>query len=611
MHPTLPLRRALGLFLATFTLAAVARSQGDLSIAPPMGETVDVELVTVEVRVTDEDGRPLEGLRRGDFRLLEDGKAVTISHFAAVSAAAAPAAHAAAQVEAGTPGAAPVDAILPPAAPAASTHLLVYVDDQHLRPGNRARILRQVSDFAATHLQPTDRVSVVTDDLGLEVRLAFSIDRAALERVLLEAQESSAGGYDVEASRLHAFQAMMNEQETMAKKGQPCGTSVVDPVRRYAEATRDDALRTLARLRFTVNSLAGLEGRKALLYVSDGFPLTPGEDLFQAFTELCAGGALRTGLDIPDYYAPNDSLGGAQPGNTQEVMLEAQRYGLAEPLRRLAAHANANGVTFYTMQASGLQGTDTMSVGLGGRLLTQAAVVQVLRENLANPFVFLAAETGGRAMLDGNDYGADLVRMREDLGTYYSLGFTPRHHGDGKEHRLEVTVKTPGTSVDYRRNYRDKPALEQAIDRTMTSLMHGFSDNPLQVIVEPGAGTDGGDGSVALPLHIKIPIFKLLLVPTGNAYTGKLRLLVMTRPAGGEPVPMRQVEVPLVVPKKELLTAHGQYYQYDLTLRLLPGEHRVALTVRDEVSSVVSNLARSIVVTRPPLAVTAATPQPQ
>src|SRR5204863_4379190 len=143
-----------------------------------------------------------------------------ISHFAAISPAAAAAAQLTAP-DAGTPVAESADGVLPPAASEGPTHLLVYVDDQHLRPAHRTRVLRQVSDFAASHLQPTDRVSVVTEDVGLQVRLAFSTDRAALERVLLEVEESSAGGYDIDAARLHAFEEMMNEQETMAKKGQP------------------------------------------------------------------------------------------------------------------------------------------------------------------------------------------------------------------------------------------------------------------------------------------------------------------------------------------------------------------------------------------------------
>ena len=45
-----------------------------------------------------------------------------------------------------------------------------------------------------------------------------------------------------------------------------------------------------------VNSLSGLPGRKALLHVSDGISVTPGEELFQALFELCGGGGVTSGL---------------------------------------------------------------------------------------------------------------------------------------------------------------------------------------------------------------------------------------------------------------------------------------------------------------------------
>ena len=558
--------------------------------APPaFGEVVEVNLITIEVRATDRAGQPVLGLERRDFQLLEDGKPVEITHFLSLGPAAAPSSVSPAP-------AAPREAVAPPSASSAEggTHLLVYVDDHHLRPSHRARVLRQVVDFARAHLLPADRVSVVTDDLGLKLRLPFSTDRAALEQVLAEIEKTPAIGVNAELARRSAFEAMMNEQETHAKQGGFCGSSVVVPVRDYAKEMRADALRTLGRLRFVVNSLAGVTGRKALLLVTDGIPLNPGEELVQAFIGLCGGGAAREGVYIADELSPGDSLGGAKPGNIHDVALDVQSYSLDDELRRLAAHANTQGVSLYTLQASGVQAGGGASLGTPERLLELQAVTSTLANNLKQPLVFLANETGGRALLDGNDYGADLARMRQELATYYSLGFVPAHQGDGKEHRIEVRLSRPGVRLDYRRNYRDKPPIEQTVDRTLTALMHGFADNPLEVRLESGSGTDVGDGTVAIPLHLHIPLFRLTLVPSGEAFAGKLRLLVVTSRAGGEPSPVRQVEVPVTVPREKVLIAYGQYFLYDLTLRLPPGQQRVAVAVRDELSSLASFLAQDI-----------------
>ena len=580
------------ILLLVSSAAAFAARPPAVPAPLPFGETVEVDLVTVEVRATDRAGQPVAGLDLRDFQLLEDGKPVEITHFASVessSPAAAGSGEAVAPPSTATPGT------------TGPTHFLVYFDDQHLRPAHRARVLRQVRDFARAHLLPGDRVSVVTDDLGLKLRLPFSTDRAALEQALAEIEKTPAAGVSVEVARRSAFENMITEQESQAKLGGPCGNSVAQPVRDYAKTVRADALRTLGRLRFVVNSLAGVTGRKAVLLVTDGIPLNPGEELFQAFVGLCGGGALREGLRLPEELAPDDTLGYNQKtGGVQEIALDTLSNSLEDELRRLAAHSNAQGVSLYTLQASGLQAGGGASLGPAERLLELAAVSSVLASNLRDPLVYLASETGGRAMLDGNDYGADLARMRQELATYYSLGFTPTHHGDGEEHRLEVRLSRPGVRLDYRRNYRDKPPIERTVDRTLAALMHGYADNPLDVRLEAGSGTDAGnagnvgDGTVAMTLQLSIPLFRLTLVPEGETFAGKLRLLVVTSAAGGEPSPVRQIEVPVTVPRQEVLTAFGKYFRYNLTLRLSPGRQRVAVAVRDELGAAASYLARDV-----------------
>ncbi|HEV8580821.1 MAG TPA: VWA domain-containing protein [Thermoanaerobaculia bacterium] len=589
MKPSL--RLTLLLTLAACA-AAFAAKPPEAPAPPSFGETVEVDVVNVEVYVTDKNGRRITDLQKGDFQLLEDGKPMEIAHFTSLvppAPDASPAAAPAAPREAAAP-------VSPPPA-AEPTHLLVYVDDQHLKPAHRARVLRQVNDFARANLQAADRISVVTDDFELKVRLEFSTDRAALERVLAEIEKIPASGIEAEVARRSAFESMMNEQETHAKRGGFCGNSVAQFVRDYANSTRADALRTISRLRFVVNSLAGIGGRKAVLLVTDGVPLNPGEELLQAFVGLCGGGAAREGVRLPDELSPSDTLGrNEKSGNVEEVTLDIQSYSLEDDLQRLAAHANAQGVSLFTLQASGLQAGGGAGLAPAERLLELSAVTSTLASNLRDPLVLLASETGGRALLDANDYRADLARMREDLATYYSLGFVPAHHGDGKEHRLEVKVKRPGFQLRYRRSYRDKPALERAADRTLAALLHGFEDNPLNITVEVGEQTPGQTGTVNVPIRLKIPLFKLAILNREASFEGSLRLLVATQGEDGRSSPLRQIPVPLQIPRKEVLSALGQFYVYTLTLQLPPGEQRIAVAVRDELASTTSYLSRKVTV---------------
>ena len=231
-------------------------------------------------------------------------------------------------------------------------------------------------------------------------------------------------------------------------------------------------------------------------------------------------------------------------------------------------------MTLYTLQASGLQGTAAADASFGPeeRLLPVPLDRHVrCGSNHQDSLQLLADDTGGRAILDANDFLPDLARMREDLSSFYSLGFTPAHAGDGREHRIEVRARRPGLRLRYRQSYRDKPAIEKVVDRTLAALYYGIEDNPLEIAVEIGDIAPAEGGQYAVPVRLRIPLFKLAILNQEDAYQGKLRLLVATRDEAGGTSPVRQVEVPLNIPRKEVLNALGQYYVYTLTLKMKPG----------------------------------------
>ena len=71
---------------------------------------------------------------------------------------------------------------------------------------------------------------------------------------------------------------------------------------------------------------------------------------------------------------------------------------------------------------------------------------------------------------------------------------------------------------------------------------------------------------------------------------------VITRDEKGGASAVRQVEVPLNIPRKEVLNALGQYYVYTLTLQMKPGLQHVAVAVRDEIAATTSYLSRPVTV---------------
>ncbi|HEX9945329.1 MAG TPA: VWA domain-containing protein [Thermoanaerobaculia bacterium] len=578
--------RALAPALLTAAWGLPLLAQPPAAPAPSFGEVVEVNVVNVEVYVTDRDGKRVTGLKKDDFAVLEDGSPVAITNFEAVAVQAAPAGP--------QGGAEPQVPSVAPAEPGPESwlNLVVFVDNLHLRPESRTRAIEQLRRFLARNLRPLDRVMVATHDLGLQVRQPFTGDPAALDAALRQVETLPSFGVQADQARRSALRTMSSIHEV-----NPCSFEMMTPIESYAEQTRDEAQRTVGALKFTVNSLAGIPGRKAVLYISDGLPSTPGEELFQVVYEICAGGGATSG-------PPGDPLARSVPGAdvtgypATQALTDAQKYSIAERFTDLAAHANANRVTFYTLQASGLRGFAAAESDLdpGERALQLMAVQQVQTTNWRNSLSVMAADTGGRTMLDTNDFLPDLGRMREDFSVYYSLGYTPAHTGDGRQHRIEVKVKKPGLKVRYRRSYRDKPLAERIVDRTLAALFHGIEDNPLEIAMEIGDQVPGANGEYAVPIRLKIPIFRLAVVNQQEIYRAKLRLLVATGDAKGGTSPVRSVEVPIQIPRKQVLNAMGQYYLYTLTLKMKGGEQRVAIAVRDELAAATSYLTRKVAV---------------
>jgi len=475
-----------------------------------------------------------------------------------------------------------------------SIHLAIYIDNTFLLPAHRNRVLQQLRDFMG-RLPPESEVMLVTEDPTLKIRQTFTRDRAALLRTVDEIAKGGALGVSHASAKAQAIDTILNIREVNSKYD-PCPPDLVQPARSYADELRADVLRSLGAMTVLVNSLSGIPGRKAMLLVSDGMPVTPGEEIFQTLVELCnPSGTSGFGDAV---------LGGSTSGghyDASQASLDAQSYDTTSAFRAFTGHANAQRVTVYTLEAGGLAGASSAAADIGPRerVLQLPGIQQIETSNLQNSLFVLASDTGGHAILNANDLTHDLTRMQEDFASYYSLAYSPPHTGDGHDHRIEVRLKRPGLKVRYRQGYRDKPALERTVDRTLASLLYGYEDNPLEIQVEVGdseplALSNGKSATWSVPVRLRIPLFRVTMLPTEKSFEGKLRLLVATGNAAGKRSQVRQVQVPISIPRLSALTALGQYYQYEVKLNLETGEQHLAIAVRDEATTTTSFIARTL-----------------
>jgi VWFA-related protein len=265
-----------------------------------------VELVTVDVVVTDKQGRPVTGLDRGDFTLLEDGAAQALTSFDAV---------------AGFPGVGSPEAdesaalswnprvstnVGPPTRPG-RTYVIVF-DEVHLTSLQAARGKRALEGFLRNAVRDGERVRLVAvggfEAEGTRDHLLEELPSLEGRRVPDESIEALS---DHEAMRIALFDdqplilrvleriaVLTIGRHTLDREGEriqnitPAELAVkVDEgqIKRRARAVYHDAASrnqaTLETLESAIEAVADIRGRKSVVLVSEGLIKDPQLDGFR------------------------------------------------------------------------------------------------------------------------------------------------------------------------------------------------------------------------------------------------------------------------------------------------------------------------------------------
>ncbi len=544
----IPLAFAFGL-----AIVAPGRSQ-DESEEPGrlFFEALNVNVVNVEVFVTDREGQPVTGLKASDFKLLEDGHPVEITNFYAVDGRGP-------TLSTGERAVALLDEPEGVTASDVTTavpedqrlYLILYFDNVYLKVFSRERAVRAVRRFLAERLKADDRVMVVTFDRTLHVRQPFTRDLNAVYDALDELEELTGFAVQAEAERRRVIKLL--DSAKSFRDAEPF-------VDFYAKEVFNNLNRSIEGLKDLVGPLAGLPGRKAMLHVSDGVPMEAGADLFYL-------------LDL-------------RFGDSSAGRMLAKRYSARTRFRELISSANANRVTFYTLEAAGLRSHSSLSAefrsdATGGSMID----VDFTRDfNYQETLQVMAEDTGGLASMNTNNLAGALERMGRDFSNYYSLGYSPGHTGDGRRHSIEVRVKGKGLQVRHRTSYRDKTFEARLTEGVLAALRFGGGTNPLEVRLDFAPLQPQDDGNYLLPIQVSVPFRRVTLVPKEGVHLGRLRLVLAVIDEEGATSPLEGVPLPLEIPDHAVEQVLRQDVSYTAALLMRPGVHYVAVGVRDDLS---------------------------
>lgn len=549
--------------------------------APIFIDRVDVDVINVEVFVTDKNGRRVNGLSVDDFEITEDGRPVEISNFYAVANEDRLLRDLERDRELfqrgrslrSTPRQLPEEQQL---------NLLVYVDHYNLRPQNQTRILGELKGFLEDRISRGDNVMLVGYNRRVRVVQNFTRDRELIVDGLRKMSKVATHAQIDDAERRRILLRMRQFPSSAQNARTLAGDDVnvaYQLVRAYTQRVRNDLRYTLDALQNVARSLAGLPGRKALLYISDGLPKRPGEALYQQLGDLF-------GNSLP-----------LSASSSVDPFIEALGQDESHLLNEITQQANAHQVTIYTVDARGLGGGTgsaefaQLTANTGGHTVTDNLRSLNLQESLLD----MSNATGGATILDTFAFENALGGMAQDFDSFYSLGYRSHHGGDGKYHQIKVKVKRPGLKARHRNGFVDKPESERIADRTLSSLILNLEKNPLGVNVDFGLPEKKG-GDYHLPVLIRIPFRGITLLPNGEVEQGQLRIYIAVQSEEGGISKTHEFPYPLSVPRDQVAAARNRDIGYSTTLKIRRGVPKVAIGVWDELSGTESFVHKSVLV---------------
>jgi len=558
---------AVALAVAVGAASGAPCQTGPASTTQPIGglsflDEVEVTVVNVDVFVRDRAGRPVGGLKAGDFRVTQDGVEMPVSNFAELDREVIE--HMLLEAPAVAREAAPVP---PPAEPVVRqvkvrpVYTVLYVDHENLNPIDRNRVLRRVREFVTDNLRAPVEMMVVSYDRSLEVEQPFTDNPLAVNAALRDMTTISGGRADRDSDRQEILEriqeAVADPATASGDGGEGLQMRLRQQIMSFAEEEAMSVNFAIDALREVMAMMSGLEGRKSIIYVSSGLSMTPGIGLMHEYAS-----------------AFHDTAFLGRRAQTDRT----------HAFQSLTSTANGQEVSLYTIDASGLNPLE--GYGADTRYgVTDPSAMSSGRKDYQDSLTYMAEYTGGLAIVNTNDPSVGLELIRDDLFSYYSIGYTISATGEDRVHRIEVELPGhPDCDVRYRRRFVEKSRETQVQDRVFTSLMVEITDNPMELTLSAGSAAPASADRWTLPLHLSFPLSRVALVPEGGDYVGRLVVFVGARQIDGRQSDLQRQEHEVRVPAAQIAAAGERSFGIDVQLLLGAGQQRVAVGVLDLVT---------------------------
>jgi VWFA-related protein len=500
---------------------------------PASSIRVTSELVLANVVVRDKKGNLVRDLKKDDFTLFEDGKKQQISTFDFENVDQLETAGAAEKTVTGeaATAAGPAGVLKKSEALVMNARdrrvIVLYFDFSAMEPDQIERCVDAAKKYINAEMQPADIVALVSLSTNMRVDLDFTDDKPKILSVLSSYSSGSGEGFQ------------MGDTGSAEGTAETSGSFTPDDT----DYNTFSADWKLLALQSTMQALGKIEQKKSLIYFSNGIS--------------------QTGTD-------NQSA-----------------------LRAATAAAVKNNVSIYPVDIRGLQafppGGEAQSASLHGQsAYNGAAVLNDLSGNAASQETLstLAADTGGKAFFDTNDFGGVFTQVQKDSSAYYVLGFTSTNPlKDGHYRRLKVVVNRADVKLEFRPGYysgRDYQHLNRA-DRE-AQLEDELAAELPQTEVPLYAGTAyfrQDESHYYLAVSLVVPGSQIPFVQEKDKDNATIDIIGEVRLGEKGRVPVGQLRDTVKLAVDSTQQVRRKNVQYNTGFVLAPGNYHLKFIVRE------------------------------
>lgn len=479
----------LGLFLT------IAFGQ-QTSPTPPEDQVVRIstDLIQIDVTVTDKDGHVVSGLGINDFEVYENGQkqTLTTANFMrkSIGGATVGAANSVTSSQTNNAG-----GRVTPVTPASVRRTIaVVVDDLNMSFGSVYYARKALHRFVDQQMEPGDLVAIIRTAGAVGALQQFTSDKRLLNAAIdairwnpMTSEIESLTG--VGQTPQDVSERFKSESDRIAAGQDDSGRSsgLVHPSVTQSKARDYNDLKnanefeaglyaqaSLGTMRYLIRGMDELPGRKLLFLFSDGIQI-----------------------------------------NSDTV--KSRSSVVYELMQDLIDFANRSSVVVYTFDTKGLksmaiQASDsTYEIIDGHRALKERIRADDFRAS-QDGLVYLANQTGGKALLNSNDLNWGIQRSLDEQSGYYLLAYVPDADtfdlAKRRFNKLEVKVRQPGLKIAYRSGFFNTSPAEPELAITgpqrdlVKALTSPFTSNTIPLTTNSLFADEDAGSYVRSFLHI-------------------------------------------------------------------------------------------------------------